>query len=55
MANTSRDPISKNPSQKRTGGIAQSVGSEFKRQYQKEKKQKQTNSKHLLSVECDLK
>jgi hypothetical protein len=27
------DPISKNPSQKRAGGVAQDVGPEFKPQY----------------------
>jgi hypothetical protein len=30
-----RDPISKNPSQKRAGGVAQGVGPEFKPQHQK--------------------
>jgi hypothetical protein len=29
-ANSSQDPISKNPSQKRTGGVPQGVGLEFK-------------------------
>jgi hypothetical protein len=37
-ANSSRDPISKNPSQKRAGGMAQGVGPEFKPQYHKRKK-----------------
>jgi hypothetical protein len=32
-ANSFRDPISKNPSQKRAGGVAQGVGPEFKPQY----------------------
>jgi hypothetical protein len=32
-ANNSRDPISKNPSQKRAGGLTQGVGPEFKPQY----------------------
>jgi hypothetical protein len=32
-ANSSRDPISKNPSQKRAGGATQVVGPEFKPQY----------------------
>jgi hypothetical protein len=36
-ANSSRNPISKNPSQKRAGGVAQSEGSEFKPQYYKKK------------------
>jgi hypothetical protein len=32
--------MSKNPSQKRAGGVAQGVGPEFKPQYQKKKKEK---------------
>jgi hypothetical protein len=36
--NSSQDPISKNSSQKRAGGVAQGVGPEFKPQYQKKKK-----------------
>jgi hypothetical protein len=32
-ANSSRDPILKKTSQKRAGGVAQGVGSEFKPQY----------------------
>jgi hypothetical protein len=35
-----RDPISKNPPQKRAGGVAQGVGPKFKPQYQKKKKRK---------------
>jgi hypothetical protein len=38
--NSSQDPISKNSSQKRAGGVAQGVGPEFKPQYQKKKKKK---------------
>jgi hypothetical protein len=34
-ANSLRDPISKYPSQKRDGGVAQGVGSKFKCQYLK--------------------
>jgi hypothetical protein len=37
-ANSSRDPISKNPSQKRAGAVAHSVGPEFKPQYHQKKK-----------------
>jgi hypothetical protein len=37
QANSSRDPILKNPSQKRAGGVAQGVGPEFKPQYCKNK------------------
>jgi hypothetical protein len=33
-----RDPISKNPSQKRAGGMVQGVGPEFESQYHKKKK-----------------
>jgi hypothetical protein len=44
LANSSRDPILKNPSQKMAGGVAQDKGSEFKPQYhthtQKKKKKK---------------
>jgi hypothetical protein len=39
-ANSSRDPISKNPSQKRAGGVAQGVGPEFKHPIPKKKKKK---------------
>jgi hypothetical protein len=35
----------KNPSQKRAGGVAQGVGSEFKPQYHKKKKKKVTRTK----------
>jgi hypothetical protein len=38
QANSSQDPISKKPSQKITGGVAQGVGPEFKPQYHKKKK-----------------
>jgi hypothetical protein len=34
-AHSFHDPISKNPSQKRAGGVAQGVGPEFKPQYRK--------------------
>jgi hypothetical protein len=33
QANSSEDPISKNPSQNRAGGVARGVGPEFKPQY----------------------
>jgi hypothetical protein len=33
-------PISKNPSQKKAGGVAQGLGPEFKAQTQKKKKKK---------------
>jgi hypothetical protein len=33
QANSLGDPISKNPSEKRAGGVAQGVGPEFKHQY----------------------
>jgi hypothetical protein len=36
--NSSGDPISKNPSQKRAGGVVQGVIPEFKLQYHKKKK-----------------
>jgi hypothetical protein len=37
-ANRSWDPISKIPNKKRAGGVAQSVGLEFKPQYHKKKR-----------------
>jgi hypothetical protein len=46
QANSSRDPISRNPSQKRAGGVAQGVGPEFKLQYCKRKKKR--------AYECSL-
>jgi hypothetical protein len=36
----SKDPISKHPSQKRAGGMAQGIGPEFKPQYKKKNKVK---------------
>jgi hypothetical protein len=35
-----QDPISKNPSQKRAGGVAQGKGPEFKPQYCKKKRER---------------
>jgi hypothetical protein len=40
QANSSRDPIRKNPSQKRAREKLQGVGPEFKHQYHKKKKEK---------------
>jgi hypothetical protein len=40
-ANSLQDPISKNPSQKLVGGVAQSESPEFKPQYCKKKKKKE--------------
>jgi hypothetical protein len=37
-ANSSEDPILKNPSQKRAGGVTQDVGPEFKPQYCEKKR-----------------
>jgi hypothetical protein len=34
-----KTPSQKNPTQKRTGGVAQGVGPEFKPQYRKKKKE----------------
>jgi hypothetical protein len=39
-ANTLRDPILKKKSRKRTGGVAQDVGLEFKPQYHKKERKK---------------
>jgi hypothetical protein len=41
LANSSEDPISKNPSQKRADGVAQGVGPEFKPQYRKEEEEEE--------------
>jgi hypothetical protein len=38
-----RDPFSKNPSQKRAGGVAQGVSLEFKPQYHKNKEKREKN------------
>jgi hypothetical protein len=38
-ANSSRDPILKNLSHKRAGGVAQGVGPKFKPQYHKKKRE----------------
>jgi hypothetical protein len=38
QANSLKDPVLKNTITKRAGGVAQSVGPEFKPQYHKEKK-----------------
>jgi hypothetical protein len=49
QANSLRDPISKNPSQKRAGGVAEGVGPEFKPQYWKKKKKRKKFSFSLAS------
>jgi hypothetical protein len=38
QANSAQEPISKNPSQKRAGGVTQGEGPEFKPQYHQKKK-----------------
>jgi hypothetical protein len=43
-ANNSKDPISKTPSQKRAGGVAQGIGPEFKPQYHKKEKKRMSLS-----------
>jgi hypothetical protein len=45
QANSSRDPILKNPSQKRAGGMVQDAGPEFKSQYRTQTKQNKTHEK----------
>jgi hypothetical protein len=42
-----RDPVLKNPSQKRAGGVAQGEGPEFKPQYCKTKQNKTKQKQHL--------
>jgi hypothetical protein len=53
-ANSSRDPILKNTSPERAGGVAQGVGPEFKYQYCKKKKKVCVCSVqvHLFSEMC---
>jgi hypothetical protein len=51
MANSSQEPILKNPSQKRAGAVAQGEVPEFKSQYCKKKKkqeQEQNQKKNVL-------
>jgi hypothetical protein len=45
-----RSYLEKDPSQKRAGGVAQGVGSEFKPQYCKKKKKKEQSSLLKQSV-----
>jgi hypothetical protein len=40
------DPVLKNPSQKRAGGMAEGVGPEFKPQYHQKKKKKSLFKKY---------
>jgi hypothetical protein len=56
QANSLQDPISKIPNIKRTGGVAQGVGSEFKPRYCKKKKKNQnkktkTKTRHWFDGE----
>jgi hypothetical protein len=44
----------KNPSQKRAGGVAQGVGSEFKSQYHKQTNKQKTNENCSLSPTLHL-
>jgi hypothetical protein len=46
--NSLQNPILKNPSQKRTGGVVQGVGPEFKPQQCKKKKKKKKQVKTVL-------
>jgi hypothetical protein len=46
--NSSQAAISKNPSHKRAGGVAQGVGTEFKLQYHKKRKKKKKTQKVLF-------
>jgi ribosomal protein L44E len=50
MANSWQDPTSKNWSEKRAGGVAEGVGSEFKPQYGKKKKKKK---KEVIRLQMD--
>jgi hypothetical protein len=44
QTNSSRDPISKIPKTKKAGGMAQGVNPEFKPQYHKKKKKKNSDT-----------
>jgi hypothetical protein len=54
QANSSQDPISKNPSQKRAGGVAQCVNPEFKPQYHKKKKKRKKSLRPAWAIQKDL-
>jgi hypothetical protein len=55
-ANSSQDPISKNPSpKKKAGGVAQGVGPEFKLQYRKTNHNKNNNILFITIVLLGLK
>jgi hypothetical protein len=45
-ANSSRDPVSNNPSQERAGGVAQGVGPEIKPSTTKKKKERKKRKKN---------
>jgi hypothetical protein len=52
-ANSSRDPILKNTSPERAGGVAQGVGPEFKYQYcKKKKKSVSVQYRCICSLKC---
>jgi hypothetical protein len=48
-ANSSQGTVSKNPSQKRAGGVTQGIDPEFKPQYHKKKRNELYETKTLLS------
>jgi hypothetical protein len=50
-ANSSQDPISKNLSQKKVGGVAQGEGPDFKPQYQKKQTNKQKKTLRELNLQ----
>jgi hypothetical protein len=50
QANSSWDPISKKPSQKRAGGVAQDESPEFKSQYHKKKKKQTYKGMRIVFV-----
>jgi hypothetical protein len=51
-ANSSWDPISKKPSTKRAGGVAQDIDPEFKTQYCKKNKKQKTKPSGDPSITC---
>jgi hypothetical protein len=50
QANSLRDPISKNPSQKRAGEVTQGVGPEFKPQYTRPQHTHTFKKKHTHTI-----
>jgi hypothetical protein len=50
QANSSRDPVLKNPSHKRAGGVGQGVGPRFKPHYSKKEKKMEERKIKVESI-----